>query len=127
MPSLFDGLEAIESLERDEIDHQNIEQVAEQLAKASQMLHITGRLVEIATRVYDYSKGLAAYKITTNEETKRLQPSIQAKIMEGMISEYSGIKARTERTVKNLGVYIDSLRTLVSKNKEQQRMENFNT
>lgn len=127
LPDLYKGLKDIEDLMEIHIDHQNIEQVAEHLAATANLLHITGRLLEIATRIYDYSKGVAAYQVAKNVETKGITTTLQVKIIEGLISNHSALYARTDRTVKSVTIYLEALRSILSKNKEQQKQEAYNS
>jgi len=127
LPDLNKGLEDIDSLMRDHIDHQNIEEVGEQLAKAAQLLHITGRLTEIAVKLYEYAKSVAVYRVATHDDTKKLGTTIQVKIAEGLISDHAAIYERTMRTIKSLTTYLEGMRSILSKNKEQQRIDNYNS
>lgn len=120
------GVLLIEGLLKDSVDHQNGEQVAEQLMKACELLHTSGRLMEIATRNINLARGRGMYMIVTDARTRDLQATVQKNIVEGAIAEYIGDYARVERTTKNLIHYLDGLRTLVSKNKEQEKMNNYN-
>jgi len=125
LPELEKGLSDIEGLMKDYIDHQQIEQVSEQLGKATQLLHVTGRLMEIATRIYDNAKGEAAYKLLANPQINKAATTLQVKIIEGMMSEQSALYMRADRTVKSLTIYIEGIRSLLSKNKEQERISNY--
>ena len=122
---LMDGVAHLESLMEVSVDAQNIEEVAHQLMKGSELLHVCGRLMEIAVKNVNLARGRGTFMIVTDMRTAKLPPTVQQKIVEGAIAEYLGHHARAERGVKNLVHYLDNLRTIISKNKEQMRLESF--
>jgi len=126
LPELEMGISHIEDLMEIVVDHQNLQQVSEQLASGLQLLHTTGRLIEIATRMYDYSKGVAVYQTAMNEQTKKLPTTLQVKIVEGLISNQSGVYAKTDRIIKALDKYIEGLRSMLSNLKEERKIESYN-
>lgn len=126
LPELEMGITHIEDLMEISIDHQNLEQVSEQLSNALNLLHTTGRLIEVATRMYDYAKGVAVYQTAMNEQTKKLPTTLQVKIVEGLICNQSGMYAKTDRVIKSLTSYIEGMRSILSSLKEERKSESYN-
>lgn len=105
---------SIEACMKAEVDHQNLNNLTHQLAKALTLLGLQGRVMELAASMFDWAKGQAV-SLVKDDDYK--QDILRLKLS-GLLAAHSARFDRAERTVKALTTYIDGLRTLISAEKE---------
>ena len=101
-----------------EIDGTNGEEVAYHLNQRNGMLHMTGKMVETATQIYEEAKGEVSEIILENEKILNAKQSIQNQFIAGKLAEYAALYCRAERTWKMLDKNIAALISILSYEKE---------
>lgn len=107
-------LEAMENTMKKEVDHTDISSLTYQLSKAITLLATQGKVMELASFLFDWAKGKAV-EIVKDEDLKHEVLKLK---LSGLLAQHSARFDRSERTVKALTTYIDGLRTLISAEKE---------
>jgi len=105
---------SIESCMKTVIDHSDINSLTYQLAKSLTLLALQGRVMELASSLFDWAKGQAVNHVKDAE----YKQDILRMELSGLLAAHSARFDRAERTVKALSTYIDGLRTLISAEKE---------
>ena len=91
--------------------------VQQRLAKRTEMLGVTAKMLEFATIIYEEAKGEMAEVVLDNDKILNAKQDIQRKYFEGKLAEHSALWVRTERVVKSLDKSIEGLRSISSFNK----------
>ena len=114
---LMDSILLIEKELNVSIDCTNGEEVNYHLNKLRELMHITGKLIENATLIYEQAKGDVAETILENDKILNTKQNIVSKFIEGKMSEHTALYARAERCYKMLDKNIEALRSILSFNK----------
>lgn len=122
---LTDYILAIESEMNITIDQTNGEYLAHTLMKRVSLLSTCPRMMELATKIYNTAKGIAADEIICNEKLLNLKDNIQRKWFEGKLCEWDALYARAERTYKSLESSIEGIRSLLSYEKQLSNMNRY--
>lgn len=125
--SLLEMLETIDKEMRMEIDVTNGDEIAHHLMQRINLLSLSARIMELATLIYDWAKGTAAEEILLNENLLDAKQDIQRKIIEGKIAKWDALYTRADRTVKDLNLSIEGLRSCLSYEKNMATINQSHT
>ena len=124
---LLETCNKIEAILIQPIEPDDPASVERQLADRIMYLGYTARMMEIATAVYDYAKGMAADMALTNDNLMEAKQDIQRKWMEGRLARYSAMYAKVETLVKDLRNSCNGLITIISFEKSKMQNERLAT
>lgn len=110
---LMGYIKQIESVMAEPVSTSDLNSLSYQLAKACTLLALQGRIMELASALYDYAKGEAVKQVNKDLKLELLRLELAS-----LLSVHSARFERAERVVKGLTTYIDGLRTLISAEKE---------
>lgn len=113
---LVDMLDRIDAVMASQVDHRFIDSISEALQNGANILSLDGKVMELATAQYDWAKG-AAIEIIMADMREYKQDVLRYKLS-GMLASYSARYERAVATIKALSNFNDSMRTLISKEKE---------
>lgn len=116
---LINGLDDIDTCLEKQIDHHDGNAIAEELAKRITFLASTAFYDSINEGLYNWSKG-KVFEEMREDATLVKMKEVQLKLLiAGKMSKFEAINARTKKTIRNLEISIETLRSMLSYLKEQ--------
>jgi hypothetical protein len=107
------------------IDSDNGEMIAQQLANLVPYLANTSKIMESATAIYDWAKGQVADEAFLNPQVLNAKQQFQRAWMEGKLSEWNALYERSVEVCKSLDKAVMGLQTLLSFQKNLHRQSTF--
>jgi hypothetical protein len=107
-------LEGVESLMGEQVDHQDLPSLTGQLIRACNALQYQGKIMGLATYLFDKAKGEVASQDHGDMKLELLRLKIA-----GLLAKESANYERAERVTKALPAYIDGLRSIISQLKTE--------
>lgn len=116
---LMNGLDDIDACLTRKVDQHDGNAIAEELSIRMTFLASTARYDSISEGLYNWSKG-RCFEEMREDATLVKMKEVQLKLLiAGKMSKFEAINARTKKTIRNLEISIETLRSLLSYLKEQ--------
>lgn len=122
---LMSYIEAIEQAIAIDIDATDGENIAYCINQRQTLLSTTPKMMEIATAILNWSMGEVAREILADERMQGAKERVIKAYMSGRIGKWEALYKRAERCNAALVHSLDSLRSLLSRDKELVKMNGY--
>lgn len=123
--NLIEGIVMIESQMLSVVDSKQPEMVTELLASALSLLGTTGRIMEKAKMIHDWSLGQAAIEVMNNDLLRDSKQQILTAYLKGRCAKYSGLYERAHQACTKLDTYVMGCQSILKIATEEMRLSRF--
>lgn len=115
---LIPMIEDIEAHIAKEIKDTSLPLLNDHLLESQTMLATRGKIMELATNIHHYALGVASEEAVLNEAVYNAKQEIQKRWFAGKLHDVEALYTRAEKVCSSLVHYIDSMRTIISSEKQ---------
>jgi hypothetical protein len=81
------------------------------------------RMAELSTAMIGWAKGMIAEEIMADPKLANMKADLFRAYLHGRLAEYSAIEEKTKRAIRSMEVSIEAMRSILSYEKEQMKMQ----